>query len=222
MGFGRGPVAPLRGDDAREVLERRVVRVRAEPGLDGSPGAVHVSPLERRLDLLDRHGGILARSRPGALRQAQHTHEPQDSARTRGRRSPPHFPSGLMELLERRERRVGLRDAALAAIDAREREVRLRVGRIRGGGTQQRLHGSVRAVALPPESCRDDRAPARRPDPPESASLNSASASSIWPLFFRRMPRFRNGHGHFSPASRARRIASRYWRMASSGWFSAS
>ena len=53
-------------------------RIRAEPGLDGSPGAVDVSPLERRLDLLDRHGGILARSRPGALRQAQDTHEPQD------------------------------------------------------------------------------------------------------------------------------------------------
>ena len=52
-----------------------------------------------------------------------------------------------MELLERRERRVGLRDAALAAIDAREREVRLGVGRIRGGSTQERLHGSLRAVA---------------------------------------------------------------------------
>ena len=79
-------VAPLRGDDAREVLERRVVRVRAEPGLDGSLGAVHVSPLERRLDLLDRHGGILARSRPGALRQAQDTHEPQDPRERAGDR----------------------------------------------------------------------------------------------------------------------------------------
>ena len=78
-GFRRGPVAPLRGDDAREVLERRVGRVRAEPGLDGSPGAVHVSPLERRLDLLDRHGGILARGRPRCSEtQAQDTHEPQD------------------------------------------------------------------------------------------------------------------------------------------------
>ena len=219
--LGRLPVAVLRSNHAGEVVQRRDPQDAPRRAASTLAFAAATSPRSSAAWISETDTGVPC---PRAAAAPARGHRTPRASRTPRRACGRHGVgprARLAQLLEGRQRRVGLGRAALAAVDARQREVRLGVRRVRGGGAHQQLHRIVRAVALL-EQRAEMIERGRETASTSSASLNSASASCISPRRFSRMPRFTKGQGHFSPLTRVRRIASRYWRTASSGWFSAS